>query len=68
MVDVVLSREQGWCQTVDESYHREGLSASNSSGVTGRVSADQSAVGVLSFSGITLALGRGLRTGVKECL
>ena len=40
----------------------EGLSASNSSGVTGGVSVSQGAVGVPSFSGVTLALGRGLRT------
>ena len=38
--DVVLSREPGvLSDSVDESYHWEGLSASNSSNVTGEVGA-----------------------------
>ena len=44
-----------------ESHCMGGLSASNSSSVTGRVSAGQSAEGVQVISGLTLALGRGLR-------
>ena len=47
--------------SVDESYCGEGFLASNSSGVTGGVGPGQGAEGVLSFSGMTLALGRGLR-------
>ena len=46
---------------VDESCCRGGLSASNFSSVTGGVSASHGAVGVLSFSGVTLACGRVLR-------
>ena len=45
--------------SVDKSYCWGGLSASNSSSVTDRVSASQGAVGVPNFSGMTLALGRG---------
>ena len=40
VVNIVLSRELGvMSDSVDDSYHWEGLSASNSSGVTGWVSA-----------------------------
>ena len=61
-VDVVLSRELGeLSDSIDESCCMGGLSASNSSGVTGRVSASQGAEGVPSFAGVILALGRGLR-------
>ena len=65
-VNVVLSGEPGvLSDSVDESCCRGGLSASNSSIVTCRVSTGQGAEGVLSFSGMTLALGRGLR--VDRC-
>ena len=63
-VDVVLSRELGVLSDyVDELYHWGGLSASNSTGVTGRVSVSQGAVDVPSFSGMTLARRRRLRAG-----
>ena len=59
-VNVVLSGEPGvLSDSKDESCCGEGLSASNSSGVTGGVSDGWSAEGVSSFSGVTLALGRG---------
>ena len=58
-VNVVLS------DSIDESCCRGGLSASNSSSVTGGVSASRGAESVQSFSGVTLALGRGLR--VDRC-
>ena len=59
-VDGVLSGEQGvLSDSVDEPYWRGGLSAPNSSSVTGRFSVSQTAVGVLSFSSVILALGRG---------
>ena len=65
-VDVMLSGEcRVLSDSVDESGCRRGLSASNSSSVTGGVDASQGAEGVLSFSGMTLALGRGFR--VDRC-
>ena len=61
-VNVVLSGELGvLSDSVDESCCKGGLSASNSLSVTGWVGASQGAECVPSFSGMTLALGRGLR-------
>ena len=60
VVDMVLSGEPGvLSDSVDESCHWGWLSASNSPGVTGRVGAGQGVMGLPSFSGLTLALGRG---------
>ena len=42
---------------VEESHHRGGLSASNSSSVTVGISSIQGAEGLPSFSGVALALG-----------
>ena len=53
---------------VDESYCRGGLSTSNSSGGTGGVSASEGVVSVPSFSGMTLALGKGLSVDRCQCL
>ena len=55
-VNMVLSGEPGVLSRL-----QGGLSVSSSSGMTGGVSARWCAVGVPSFSGMTLALGRGLR-------
>ena len=61
-VNMVLSGEPGVLSgSVDESCCRGALSASNSFCVTDGVGASQGAEGVASFSGVTLALGRGLR-------
>ena len=62
-VNVVLSGEPGvLSDSTNESCCWGGLSASNSS-VTGGVSVSQGAEGVLHFSGVTLALGRGVEGG-----
>ena len=57
----VLSGELGsLLDSIVESHHNAGLSATTSSSVTGGVSADEGPEGTLSSSGVTLALVRGL--------
>ena len=65
-VEGVLSGEPGaLSDSIAESCHRVGLSATSSSGVTGGVGANQDAEGMLRFSGMTLALGEEYR--VDRC-
>ena len=61
-VEVMLSREtEVLSDSVGESCCGEELLPCNSSCVTGGISTSQGTEGVLSFSGMTLALERGLR-------